>query len=345
MTSILMIFGLPPAMAQRYYDGVRAAFPDITVTLVDNVRKADPYLADMDVLITHGPYLADRADHVLSNAPKLKWIQGIGTGVDNFADRPALRDDVTVTNIHGVHGNPMSEAAFGAMLALSRKIPRSVRNQDQQEMGVLAVAADHRQDHRHLRHRLDRTDGRAALQGVRHDGDRHQLGAQREVAGFDRMVHRDDLIEAVRELDYFLLLTPYSPETHNIIGAKVFAAMKPQSFLINHARGGVVDEVALLAALREGRIAGAALDVFATEPLPQDHPFWAMENVLITCHQSATHDASVATNLPIIVENIRRFIGGRHRRHAQRGAPGADSPSLPRSAGQSDSSMTASARG
>ena len=124
------------------------------------------------------------------------------------------------------------------------------------------------------------------------------------------MVHRDDLIEAVRELDYFLLLTPYSPETHNIIDAKVFAAMKPQSILINHARGGVVDEVALLAALREGRIAGAALDVFATEPLPQDHPFWAMENVLITCHQSATHDASVATNLPIIVENIRRFIAG-----------------------------------
>ena len=126
----------------------------------------------------------------------------------------------------------------------------------------------------------------------------------------------------MRELDYFLLLTPYSPETHNIIDAKVFAAMKPQSFLINHARGGVVDEAALLAALREGRIAGAALDVFATEPLPQDHPFWGMENVLITCHQSATHDASVATNLPIIVENIRSFIAGDIAGHAQRGAAG-----------------------
>jgi phosphoglycerate dehydrogenase-like enzyme len=134
--------------------------------------------------------------------------------------------------------------------------------------------------------------------------------APRKIPGFDRMVHRDDLIEAARELDYFLLLTPYSPETRNIIDAKVFAAMKPQSFLINHARGGVVDEDALLAALREGRIAGAALDVFATEPLPQEHPFWSMENVLITCHQSATHDASVATNLPVIVENIRRFIAG-----------------------------------
>ncbi len=128
--------------------------------------------------------------------------------------------------------------------------------------------------------------------------------------GFDRMVHRDQMIETLGELDYFLLLTPYSPETHHIIDARVFAAMKRSAFLINHARGGVVDEAALLNALRDGQIAGAALDVFATEPLPQDHPFWGMENVFITCHQSATHDGSVATNLPVIVENIRHFIAG-----------------------------------
>ena len=134
--------------------------------------------------------------------------------------------------------------------------------------------------------------------------------APRAVPGFDRMVHRDRLIDAVRDLDYLLLLTPYSAETHHIVGAEVFAAMKPQSVLINHARGGVVDEDALLAALREGKIAGAALDVFATEPLPPGHPFWSMENVVVTCHQAATHDASVQTNLPVIVENIRRFIAG-----------------------------------
>src|SRR5690606_30963449 len=119
MTSILLILGLPKELRQRYYEGIRAEFPDLDVNLVDHVEKADPFLAEMEVLVTHGPYLADRADHVLSNAPKLKWIQGIGTGVDNFADRPTLRDNVVVTNIHGVHGNPMSEAAFGAMLALS----------------------------------------------------------------------------------------------------------------------------------------------------------------------------------------------------------------------------------
>ncbi len=309
MISILLILGLNPAMAQRYRDGIGAAFPDASVTLVDNVRKADPYLADMDVLVTHGPYLADRADHVLSNAPKLRWIQGIGTGVDNFADRPTLRDDITVTNIHGVHGNPMSEAAFAAMLALGRKIPKSVRNQDARKwegwpsrlitgktIGIFGIGSIAKT----VAPRCKAFD--MTVIGI--------SSGPRDMPGFDRMVHRDRLIETVKELDYFLLLTPYSPETHNIIDAKVFAAMKRDAYLINHARGGVVDEAALLHALQSGQIAGAALDVFATEPLPQDHPFWAMENVFITCHQSATHDGSVATNLPVICENICKFVSG-----------------------------------
>jgi D-2-hydroxyacid dehydrogenase (NADP+) len=309
MTSILLILGLPDALARRYHDGIRQAFPGVNVTLVDHVAKADPYLADMDVLVTHGPYLRDRADHVLSHAPKLKWIQGIGTGVDNFADRPTLGHDVIVTNIHGVHGNPMSEAAFAAMLTLGRRIKRTVRNQDNQiweswpsrlisgkTVGIFGVGSIART----VAPRCKAFD--MTVIGI--------SSAPRAVPGFDRMVHRDRLIDAVRDLDYLLLLTPYSAETHHIVGAEVFAAMKPQSVLINHARGGVVDEDALLAALREGKIAGAALDVFATEPLPPGHPFWSMENVVVTCHQAATHDASVQTNLPVIVENIRRFIAG-----------------------------------
>ena len=309
MTSVVLILGLPEALARRYREGIQTAFPGVQVTLVDHVAKADPHLADMDVLITHGPYLADRADHVLANAPKLRWIQGIGTGVDNFADRPSLREDVVVTNIHGVHGAPMSEAAFGAMLALSRRIPRTVRNQDRRKwetwpsrllsgktIGIFGVGSIAET----VAPRCKAFD--MTVIGI--------SSATRPVAGFDRMVHRNDLLAAVRELDYLLLLTPYSPETHHIVGAAVFDAMQPQSYLINHARGGVVDETALLAALQAGRIAGAALDVFATEPLPQDHPFWSMENVIITCHQSATHVGTVQANLPTIIENLRKFLSG-----------------------------------
>ena len=114
----------------------------------------------------------------------------------------------------------------------------------------------------------------------------------------------------VREFDYFVVLTPYTASTHHLIDAEIIGAMKPDAYLINLARGGVVDEPALLDALKQKKIAGAALDVFEQEPLKQDNPLWDLDNVIITCHQSATHDGSARTNLPIISENIRHFLAG-----------------------------------
>jgi len=307
MTSILLLLG--SSNRNQYRDGLRAAFPDLTVDVVDHVDKADPYLPTLDILITHGPYLADRADHVLRSAPRLKWIQGVGTGVDNIADRPALRDDIIVTNIHGVHGPQMSESALMAMLALSRQFPRTVRNQDRRRwerwparlisgktvgiVGIGAIAAS--------------LAPRCKAMGMAVIGITSRV---RDVPGFDKMVARASLVDAVAELDYLVVLTPYTPETRNLVDGNVLAAMKPDRYLINIARGGVVDEDALLDALRQRRIAGAALDVFVTEPLPADHPFWAMENVIITCHQGSLHDGSAPQNLPLIAENIRRFVAG-----------------------------------
>jgi phosphoglycerate dehydrogenase-like enzyme len=128
--------------------------------------------------------------------------------------------------------------------------------------------------------------------------------------GFDRMVHRDDLESAVRDLDFLVLLTPYTPETHGIVGAKMLAAMRPSAFLVNLARGGIVDEEALVGALRDKRLAGAALDVFASEPLPEDHPFWSMDNVIVTPHLGGFHDQYAEEALPTVVENFRKFLAG-----------------------------------
>jgi D-2-hydroxyacid dehydrogenase (NADP+) len=309
MMSIVLLLGMPSGLAPRYYEEIQKGFPEVKFTLLTHVSQIEPHLADMEVLITHGPYLADRADHVLSNAPKLKWIQGIGTGVDNFADRPVLRDDIIITNIHGIHGDSMSEAALAAMLSLSRRIPASVRNQDQQRwaswpsrlltgktVGILGIGAI------------------ALTVAPRCKAfDMTVIGIStgvRPVPGFDRIVHRDSLVEVVPELDYLVPLTPYSSQTHHIIDSAVFAAMKRESYLINLARGGVVDEKALIAALEMGQIAGAVLDVFATEPLPKGHPFWSMENVLITCHQSSSHEGIVEAIVPIISHNIGCFICG-----------------------------------
>ena len=106
-------------------------------------------------------------------------------------------------------------------------------------------------------------------------------GSPRAAPGFDRMVARGDLMKVAGELDYLVVLAPLTPETRNIVGAKLLAAMKPTAYLVNVARGGVVDEPALIKALEAGQIAGAGLDVFSQEPLPPDNPLWKTKNVTI----------------------------------------------------------------
>jgi len=307
--SLLIILRSPERIRAQYYTGIAQAFPEITVNAVSNVKDADPYLADADIIVTHGPHLDDKADNVFENARKLKWVQGIGTGVDGIIDRPTLRPTVIVTNIHGVHGTPMSEAAVMLMLALSRQLPRSLNNKAKHKwenwpsrllsgktVGILGMGSI-----AEIMAPLFKAFGMTVL-GV--------TSEVRTIPGFDRVCDKTELPSIVRELDYFVVLTPYTASTHHLIDAEIIGAMKPDAYLINLARGGVVDEPALFDALKQKKIAGAALDVFEQEPLRQDNPLWDLDNVIITCHQSATHDGSARTNLPIISENIRHFLAG-----------------------------------
>jgi D-2-hydroxyacid dehydrogenase (NADP+) len=128
------------------------------------------------------------------------------------------------------------------------------------------------------------------------------------VSGFDVIRPRQPLVDAVGDLDFLIVLVPYSSETRNIVNRSVLGAMKPSAYLVNIARGGIVDEDALLHALKEGRIAGAGLDVFVKEPLAADHPFWGMDNVIITPHAAAMHDGYVDCMLPILRTNIGCYL-------------------------------------
>jgi phosphoglycerate dehydrogenase-like enzyme len=305
-THVLILLAFPEAIRVQYLDRLRATFPDVTVDLVEHHSKVGPYIADADVLITFGAHMAD---HVLDEAVKLRWVQALGTGVDGIADSPALREGVVVSNLHGLHGPAVSECVLAAMLSLARDLRRSWANQaraawqrfpvqllDGKTVGILGVGAI-----------AEELAPKCAALGMRVVG---ISSAQREVAGFERMWPREQLAEAAAEVDHLVLLTPYTAETHGIISAAVLEAMKPTSFLINVARGGVVDEPALIAALRDGGIAGAALDVFSEEPLPAGHPFWTMENVLITPHTAGFHAGYADDALPIVEENLRWFLAG-----------------------------------
>jgi len=306
MTNVLLVLTLPEPVRMQYYDQLRRAFPQVRVDMVDHHSKVDPYIAAADVLITFGVQVAA---HVFDKAKRLKWVQALGTGVDGIVDQPALRKDVVVTNMQGLHGGPVSEAAIAAMLALARGFTRSMRLQ-----------REHRWERFPASLLRDKTVGifgvgAIALElapkckafGMRVVG---ISSRKRDVPGFDAMVGREALREAVKTLDFLVLLTPYTEATRNIIDAAVLAAMKPGACVVNLARGGIVDEAALIEALRAKTLAGAALDVFAQEPLPADSPLWDMDNVIVTQHQGGFFDSYPRHALPVVEENLRKWLAG-----------------------------------
>ena len=133
---------------------------------------------------------------------------------------------------------------------------------------------------------------------------------RRNVPGVDNWHGWDDVPRVMGQLDYVVLLMPSTPKTKGIFNADVLSRMKPTSFLINLGRGAIVDDDALFNALQTETIAGAALDVFSPEPLPEDHPYWSLKNVLITPHNGGFFDEYEKYAMPIIEENMRRFLAG-----------------------------------
>ncbi len=306
MTNVLVTLTLPAPIRERYASHLRAAFPSLVVNLVDHHEKVGPFIAEAEALMTFGPMMAD---HVFAEGRKLRWVQALGSGVDGIADQPSFRRDILLTNMRGIHGTPVAEAAVAAMLALARDVPRSVRNQDARVwerwpsrvldgktvaivgVGVIAEALAP----------LCRAFGMTVV-GV--------TGTPRDLPGFHRMEPTGRLREVLPQADHIVLLAPYTPATHRMIDAETIATMKRGAFLINLARGGLVDEDALIAALNDGRLAGAALDVFEREPLPADHPFYAMRNVFVTAHLGGFFVEYPDRALPTVEENMRRFLAG-----------------------------------
>lgn len=306
MTGLLILLTQPEPIRRVYYDRLRASFPELAIHVADHHTRVGPYIGSADVLLTYGSMMAD---HVLAEAPRLKWIQALTTGTDGIDNLPSLRPEVLLTSTRGIHGPPVSEAALMAMLALSRNLPRSVHNQDRRvwerhtatllegkTVGIFGVGAI----------------GAALAPKCKALG-MTVIGidpARPEVAGVDRMAGWDEVMRVLPELDYAVLFIPSSARTRGVFNGALLSAMKPTSFLVNLGRGDVIDDDALLEALREGRIAGAALDVFRKEPLAEDHPFWSMNNVIVTPHLGGVFDEYPVRALPIIEQNMRRFLAG-----------------------------------
>jgi D-2-hydroxyacid dehydrogenase (NADP+) len=306
MPKVLILTEVQEAMRARYKQHLMERFPQLSIDVVGHHNDSKPYLADLEILYCFSPPMAD---HVVRDAPKLKWIQALGTGVDNIVDLPSLNPEVLVTNVRGIHGPPVSEAAIAYMLSLARDLPTSTHAQGRTEW---------------LRHPAKLLNGKTVgILGVGLIAEYlapicKALGmttigissGPRPTPGFDRMAHRNDLAKVAAELDFLVALTPLSAETRNIINAKVLAAMKPTAYLVNVARGGVVDEPALIEALNAGKIAGAALDVFSKEPLPSDDPIYRAKNVQIYSHLGGYSEGYEERAMPTLAGNMACWLAG-----------------------------------
>ena len=242
----------------------------------------------------------------------MRWIQASSSGIGEFLARTGLADSaIAITTAAGLHGVPLAEFVALGLLYLTKEVPH------------LREWQAGRRWERHTSREL--AGQRMLLVGLGQVGRQiaatcaglglEVWGMRRTVSGslppgVAREVPRSALREALAEVDALVLACPYTRETHHLIGTAEFAVMRASSIVVNVARGPVIDEPALIAALHEGRVAGAALDVFEQEPLPPDSPLWVMPNVLVSPHSASTVAAENGRLIDLFVDNLRRYLAG-----------------------------------
>lgn len=303
MTKVLIV----DVHAEMYRDRLAAEFPALQFALFHGAAGVTGSVADIDVMLMFG---IEVRDDMLERTPHLKWIQSLATGVDHFLRCPSLKPDVLITSGRGIHGVPMREQVIYMMMAVSRDANRQVGDYE----------------HRVWQRRLWSTlHGKTAVIagvgivgiaigemlkafGMRVVGVTH---APRQVEGFDEVVAVERLHDAAASADYLINVLPAAPYNFALFDSALFAAMKPSAYYISAGRGQTVEEAALVTALRERRIAGAALDVFETEPLPPDSPFWSLPNVFITPHVGGYIFEYEDLVMPLVLDNMRLFLAGR----------------------------------
>jgi glyoxylate/hydroxypyruvate reductase A len=292
--------------ARAYADLVRLPRRSITVHVAHTAEEAGALIAETEIL-----YAWSFPAHLLAHAPGLRWVQVMGAGVERVLV-PELPPRVIVTRAAGIFGAWMAEYTLGWCLWVTQRIERFRAQQrerrwtpvDPLRLGGATLCVVGLGDIGREIARVARRLGMRVI-GVTRGG--------RAVREAERVYRTRAIGTALARADFVVLTVPLSPDTCGLIGARELAAMKPSAWLINIARGPIVDERALLGALRERRIGGAVLDVFDQEPLPPAHPFWALDNVAITPHISGP--STPAEIAPIFNDNLRRYLARRPLRH------------------------------
>jgi phosphoglycerate dehydrogenase-like enzyme len=275
-------------------------------------ERWEQLLDEAEVLFDFGPLELATS---LAARPRLRWIQGTSAGVGGLVDRMGLRtSSVVVTTSSGVHARPLAEFAVLAILAFAKELPRVVRDQ---------------REHRWERYAGGEAAGKTVcVVGLGQIGrevarltralDMRAVGTVRDVRGrtaedlhVERLLPTEDIDELLPGADALVLSCPLIELTYHLLDARRLALLKPSAVVVNVARGQVVDERALIDALRSGRLRGAALDVFEHEPLPPGSPLWDLPDVLVSPHSASTVAAENERIVALFCENLHRYLAGR----------------------------------
>jgi D-2-hydroxyacid dehydrogenase (NADP+) len=292
---------------------IRRRWPQMRVVHLPDYDRLPQELPDTDIFVGYS-----LRPQQLIHAKKLKWIHSTAAGVAQLM-YPELRDSgILVTNPSGIFSVPMAEHVVGLMLALARNFPDSIRYQDrscwaQQQLwdkpqhltelnGQLLLIIGYGSIGREVAKRARALDMR--VWGVTRSG-------KGDTTDAEKLVPVSQLEEVLPQADYVVLAAPETPETRTLINASLISKIKRGARFINVARGSLLEETALLHALENGYLAGAALDVTATEPLPPVSPLWKAPNLFITPHTSGVSDRLWVRQTDLLMDLLERWFDGR----------------------------------
>ena len=313
-----VVFGAPAGFrriaGRERLARLERAHPRVTVEVADDEARFAELLPGADGALVFGDF-ARLLGPALRPGGRLRWVHSLPVGVDHLLTPEIVAaEHVMLTSSKGPMGPLMAEHIVMLMLALGRDLPGFLRDQTERRWRFMA-------DERPMVDLLGKT---IAILGVGNVGGNLaricKLGFGMRVLGMartrrddphvDRYFERAELHGALGEADFVALALALTPETERVIDAAALAAMKPSAYLVNVSRGEQVDEAALVAALREDRIAGAGLDAVAEEPLAPESPLWDLPNVIITPHVSPGRDRFAERMVDFWCENVRRFGEG-----------------------------------
>ena len=262
-------------------------------------------LATADIIVTYGE---DLTEEDIAHAKKVQWIMVASAGIEKLPHQAIAERGITVSNVKGIHKIPMAESVLAHLLSLKRSLPTIYENQHNQEWNRKIRSSE-----LHGSTALILGPGAIGSEigrllkafGV------HTIGCNRsgtKAPHMDEMVSFECILEKLPQADYVLSILPSTDETKHLLKEEHFKSMKNTAIFMNFGRGDLVSDTVLLDALQADEIAYAVLDVFEQEPLPQDHPYWTMNNVVVSPHVSSHSGKYVERALDIFIPNLKKWL-------------------------------------